>query len=365
MYLAKPSIQTVIQTIQDLSPNPNEVISLLWGEHTSIDFELLVQQLNELGVQFFGGIFPGIIHQNQNYTQGVIIQKYSSSSPPKIITNLENQDLSKMEQGKTALVLVDGLSSDIAVFLSRLYNAWGNVVNYIGGGAGSLSLQQQPCILTNKGLLENAAVICLIDQNIELSVQHGWQRLQGPIIANKTHKNVIYELNWQNAFEVYKAIIDQDSANSIQSDNFFQIAKGYPFGMEVEGAEAIVRDPIAVGEQGELICVGEIDNNAVLDILKGKTQTLIDSAQQAALDIKNLTTGQSTQHIFVVDCISRTLFLQDDFGKELDVIQQSLQQTNTAPKIIGILSLGEISSTGNGPIYFYNKTMVLGAFSES
>ena len=226
-----------------------------------------------------------------------------------------------------------------------------------------MSLQLQPCILTNEGLLEDAAAICIIDNPIQLSVQHGWQKLKGPFIATKAEKNVIHQLNWQNAFEVYKQIVDDDSGLTIEQDNFFDIAKNYPFGMEVAGEEAIVRDPIMVGDNGELICVGDVNTNTVLAILKGETDELIAFAQKVAADIQEIVLNETISSIFVVDCISRTLFLQDAFHRELETLKATLMdEQNEELLLTGILSLGEISSRGNSPIYFYNKTLVLGAF---
>ena len=364
MYIEHPSIQQILESIQQISPKTDEIIGLFFGEKTDLDYALLVQELNKAKINFFGGLFPGVIHNTQNADTGLVLSKY----PSKNIQLIENltADINPLEidgsQKKTAMILVDGLSANIAVFLNNLYGSWGNKVNYIGGGAGSLSLQQSPCIICNKGLLQDVAVVAILDYDVELGVRHGWEYLKGPIVATQTNKNIIEELNWEPAFDIYKEIVEEDSGLEINAENFFDIAKGYPFGMSINDNEAIVRDPITVGENGELICVGEVDNNAVLNILKGKNDSLVDSAKQAANDVLNKTQDKQLKDTFVVDCISRILFLQDDFSRELDAITQPVQTRDNTLNVKGILSLGEISSKGNSPIYFYNKTMVLGAF---
>lgn len=262
----------------------------------------------------------------------------------------------------TLFTFLDGLSSKVSSFLSIVYDQFANSVQYMGGGAGSLSLEQSPCLITPKGLLKDAAVLCASSLSINLGVRHGWQAIQGPLVATRTVDNVIYELNWQSAFDVYSQLVNADSEIAISPSNFFDVAKGYPFGIIRDGQEDIVRDPIAVGKEGELYCVGEVPNNSVLSLLKGETQNLINSAAQAAKDaIHNV--EDKLEKLFLIDCISRVLFLQDNFDSELNAVEAQLSKLNVNCVPFGILSLGEISSDGNGVLVFYNKTMVIGALT--
>ncbi|MEO1627269.1 MAG: FIST C-terminal domain-containing protein, partial [Bacteroidota bacterium] len=113
-------------------------------------------------------------------------------------------------------------------------------------------------------------------------------------------------------------------------------------------------------KNGELICVGEVPENTVLYILKGENQTLIHSAGQATASCLDKA-ANDIQHIFVVDCISRTLFLEDEFNQELQAIHRLLPNSQTENRLQGVLSLGEISSDGDGFLEFFNKTLVVGA----
>ena len=49
--------------------------------------------------------------------------------------------------------------------------------------------------------------------------------ISGPFVATKTHKNSIIEINWRNAFEVYKEVVEADSGKLINEDNFFDLSK--------------------------------------------------------------------------------------------------------------------------------------------
>lgn len=321
-----------------------------------------------------GGIFPGIIHGKKDFKNGAILKIFPTASKPLLINGLEKDDFKislfenkvDFDNSKiTMLTLINGLKSNIATYLQKLYHEYGNSVNYIGAGAGSLSLVQQPCIFTNEGIFQDAAIICPINLSINLGVEHGWEKLGGPIVATKTRKNIILELNWRNAFEVYKETVEKDAQQKFNDENFFDIAKCYPFGIFRESREDLVRDPISVNENGSLICVGEVPENTVLYILKGKKEELIQSAKLAVKNsVEHLT--QNIKHTLIVDCISRTLFLEDEFPKELEAISEAMPRIEDDESIPqGVLSLGEISSNENGNLDFYNKTFVIGVLTKS
>ncbi|MGF1460907.1 MAG: FIST signal transduction protein [Leptolyngbyaceae cyanobacterium] len=369
MYLESPKIEDLLTAIADLALTTEDVVLILIGEHADLEIDTLIQQLSKQEYTFIGAIFPAVIFENTHSTSGVILKSFPAATQPYLIQNLDTDislpefeeefDLSE-ENDLTALVLIDGLTSQISNFLSELYNNLGNSVRYLGGGAGSLSLEQKPCIFTAAGCFQDAAIIFFTALQSQLGVKHGWQRLEGPLPATQTHRNAIAEMNWKNAFQVYKETVEADCHQQITSDNFFEIAKGYPFGIYKEGQEDIVRDPIIVTESGELICVGEVPENALLYILRGDVESLVDSAKTAAAEaIEN--SQADLKDILVVDCISRVLFLDQDFDKELQALSEKLQASDCALSVEGILTLGEISSYGDGFLEFFNKTIVVGA----
>ena len=75
---------------------------------------------------------------------------------------------------KTMFVFVDGFASRISAFIESLFNTYSLELNFIGGGAGSLSMVQKPCILSNNGLLEDVAIIASIKSESGIGVRHGW-----------------------------------------------------------------------------------------------------------------------------------------------------------------------------------------------
>lgn len=372
MYLTSPSINGILTAIDQLKPQENEVVLLLIGEAAPIDIDQLIDQLKITDYTFVGGIFPAVISAETHSDAGVILKTLPTATPPYLMQDLDqgihlpdfDEELALSEETQlTALVWIDGLTSQISNFLAEMYNNLGNSVRYLGGGAGSLSLKQKPCIFTREGCFQDAAVILFSPLESQLGVQHGWQRLKGPFPATQTHDNTITELNWRNAFEVYKEVVEADSQQQITSENFFDIAKGYPFGIFKEGQEDIVRDPIVVNDANELVCVGEVPENALLYILKGDKHSLVASARQAATEAQQ-GVHDKLHDFLVVDCISRVLFLGDQFSEELSALREKFCAIETALSVEGILTLGEISSYGEGFLEFFNKTIVVGALYQ-
>ncbi len=347
----------------------DEILIILAAEKEKENIDRVIKQLNEAGVKFIGGLFPAIVWGNEFRYTGFVIKKMKTASDPVIVKGLNSDNIymdefinvkKNIARKETALILVDGLTANIKLFLSKLFNILGASVAYIGGGTGSLSLEQLPSVFSNEGFFQDTAIVTFLKPEIKLSVTHGWKKIMGPFVATRVFRNVIKELNWQNPFEIYKNIVESDSGITLTRENFFEISKSYPFGMYRENSEDIVRDPIAVNENDELVCVGEVPENSALNILKGEPDNLIEASAEAA---KMIFTGgkENLKDVFLIDCISRALFLGDRFQEELNTINKFWKGEN---EITGALTLGEISTHSKGILEFFNKTTVIGAFYE-
>ena len=259
---------------------------------------------------------------------------------------------------KTCFTFVDGLSSRIAALVEGLFNNLGLVPHYIGGGAGSLSFIAKPCLVTNNGLISGAGVIAVSDVAIGIGVAHGWQPVTTSIKVTEAQGNRIISLNWEPAFEIYKKTIAEHSEQNFDTTPFFDIAKAYPLGIAKLDTEMIVRDPIMT-EGGHIICVGEVPEGSYIYILNGNLKSLVkgaESARDAAW--KGMHESGIDKTIFFIDCISRVLFMEDDFYQELNIVSQGRP-------MFGALTLGEIANTGNDYLEFYNKTSVVGVLNET
>lgn len=316
----------------------------------------------------FGGIFPAIIYNNHKHENGYILAAFEITPSVHTIenissveTNLDDEVMrisSELLNSKTVFVFLDGFSERINAFTESVFTFLGLGYNYIGGGAGSLNMAQKPCVITNQGLKQDTVIIVGIDKESGIGVKHGWKTISGPYRVTSSEKTVIKELDFKPAFEVYKEAIKNHSGISISKDNFFEIAKAYPFGINKIDTEKVVRDPLFMGENHQLICVGEVETGSFVDILSGDKNSLIQAAGQAAKTALDNRQKAAEDFIFFVDCISRVLFLGEDFEKELEVVTSCFDSI----PVFGLLSIGEIADNGKDYLEFYNKTSVIGCF---
>jgi hypothetical protein len=319
-----------------------------------------------------GGVFPLVIFENKHYEIGTVVIALSMDMNIHVVENLSTSDdfVEDIEefadldyQGKTNIVFVDGLSANIGGFIDEVFNIVGVFQNFIGGGAGSLSFEQKPVILTPNGIKKDCAVILNIDLESYIGVSHGWKSISGPHQVTKSDKNKIIELDYKPALQVYKSVVEPHNNNiKITEENFFEVAKGYPFGINKFDSEKIVRDPIFL-ENNSLVCVGEVNQGDYVDILNGDNALLIEAAKHAkdiSLQAIENTSDISNKNSFAlfIDCISRVLFLEEDFSKELNNVK-----IDNIP-MVGALTLGEIANNGNDYLEFYNKTSVFGLLKK-
>lgn len=329
--------------------------------------------LQSLPVPVFGGIFPNIIHGARRHASGTLVLGFNESVEVAVVTGLSAQPglepqlqaLTSFLEGAASLItLVDGLSSSIESFVDSLYEILGARVPVVGGGAGCLDFVQRPCLFCPQGMVGDAALLVALKSRIDSGIAHGWQKLEGPFLVTRSHANVLEELNYRPAFEVYRQVVEEHSGLRFSEAEFFAISKTYPLGIESVDGDFLVRDPIRRVDD-HLVCVGEVPQNATVYLLKGDAQLLIASAGEAAdCALRGRRTrmngdDHSAFRALAFDCISRVLFLDDQFAAELQAINTALPG---ASSIVGALSIGEIANSECGTIELMNKSIVVSVY---
>jgi hypothetical protein len=114
------------------------------------------------------------------------------------------------------------------------------------------------------------------------------------------------------------------------------------------GGDIIVRDPIMI-QDDELVIVDKVNEGEFVQILNGDMNSLLSGAKNAKL----LAHGTSNnKNVFCIDCISRVLYMNDDFQDEIDIIKGN-QTLN------GVLTIGEIANNSQTFLEIFNKTTVV------
>lgn len=322
-------------------------------------------------VTLFGGIYPMITFKDTLLKKGALIVGFTEIFDIQMFSNMnllvdedtiESTITEGMEQNahffrqNNFWMFYDGLLGNVEDFVDCLFECLDHRINIAGGGAGCLDFIQRPCIFTNEGLHADVIMLVSLPKHINVGVGHGWKAFQGPFLVSESNGPTVQSLNYQPAFELYKQTIEAQGEYIFDSTNFFDIAKNFPLGIEDINNNLIVRDPI-VTQDNNLQCVGNVPINSMVYLLAGDTQTLVASAEEAAITSFS-SSPETISTALVFDCISRVLYMEEDFDKELGVISKHCP----TPSLFGVLSLGEIVNSSNGAIRLLNKSIVISSW---
>ena len=350
-FVDRPALPTALNRVAE-TPSVNGVAVLVADEGPPLS-SALDETLRELSVPVFGGLFPQVLYDGQNHETGAVVVGLPTEPDVTVVSDLS--DPASVDEFRppdppadgTSFVFVDAYAEQISRFIDALFRNWGVDIGYIGGGAGSLD-DSGPCLLSGDGVVEDAAVVATADLSATLGVRHGWETVAGPLEITAASARTIEELDGERAFDVYSRLVEADAGTPVDAADFFSVAKSYPFGLSRIRGEKVVRDPYEVTDDGALRCFGDVPEGRFVHILWGDTESLV-AAAEAAYD--EAATGGDGSVLFF-DCVSRVLFLEDQFGAELDAVG------GDDDPLFGALTIGEVANGGEGHLEYYNKTAV-------
>jgi len=348
----KEPFQSVL-TEFDANPDINGLFVLSAANDAPVSSDI-DDILEDISTPIFGGIFPEVVYEGKTQKGGVVVLGLHVT--PDITTIMPDDDTINLERSQSAadetmFVFVDAYADESENFINKLFNAYGVGYNYLGGGAGTLDDDRQLCLLTNEGLINDAAVVARIPRKSNIGVKHGWTEIGGPFEITTADGRTVHSIDRRPAYEVYSEIVERETGKYIDRENFFEIAKSHPFGISRLGGEQIVRDPFEVDEDGSLTCFGDLPEGEFVHILEGDPESLIDAAENAYETAAERNPGDTV--LFTFDCISRAQYLDDAFNKELAAVSNNRDS-------VGALTIGEVANDGQGHLDYYNKTAVVG-----
>src|SRR6056297_2899318 len=334
---------------RDMAANPHVGGLLICAAPDNDHDAWLDPFLRGLDVTVFGGVFPEIIYDGEKKRTGAVVCGLETAPHVTTVPGLSESDEDYVTQldsdlalkgYETAFVFVDAYATNIQQFIESLFRTYSVELNFIGGGAGTLEMEQRPCLFTNQGIIEDSAVMAAVEAPMTLGVKHGWQEIAGPFRVTAAEGSTLQRLDGRPAFSVYESVVDGRASGELTPDDFFDTAKAYPFGIARMDGEQIVRDPFEVTEADGLNCFGSVPEGEFVHVLEGEPESLIDAARRAKAQTQ--TSDASTEALFFFDCISRVLYLEDEFTRELSAVKM-----DDTP-MVGALTIGEIANDGYG-----------------
>lgn len=262
---------------------------------------------------------------------------------------------------KYVMVFSDGQHVNGSELVKGLNEATGQNVLVTGGLAGDDANFKSTLVGLNAQPAEGqiVAVGFYGDAiNITHGSQAGWDIFGLEKEITRSESNVLFEIEGQNALDLYKKYLGEEAENLPAS------ALMFPLSVIIPGAaKAVVRTILSIDEvQKSMTFAGDVPVGSKVKFMKANFDRLTKAASIAANESRR---KQQNQPAFamLISCVGRKLILGERIVEEVQAVNNSFG-TNTV--VAGFYSYGEISPFNDGNIcQLHNQTMTITSFFEA
>ncbi len=272
------------------------------------------------------------------------------------------------EDVRMAFIFSDALAGNGTDLVRGILEVMGSTFQLGGGAAGDDLNFKKTWQFFNDEALTDALVGFGIAGGlpIEVGADHGWQPIGNARIATKAEGTKLIELDGKPAFQIYQ---DYFGARATDFKKALSLAAvSYPLGMKSPGSgeQIMIRAPLAVGDDGSIVCGAEIVPGAQIYLMIGTLSGVLWSAEQTAKSLMGSTSGASRRVIFVSDCVARKILLGERGQEEIALLKSIGGPTAV---IFGFYSYGQIAplkppaqDIGTCDPGFYEQSISLAVF---
>jgi hypothetical protein len=344
------------------------LIALL-PEAESASVALLQAICREAAVPLGGAVFPELINGSELIRSGALLLRVDAAPPPLLVEGVADSagmqrvadqlagyvegNLDESEEA-SLFCIFDALTPNIGTHLDAWYLRLADRVRYFGVNAGSERFVSAPCVFDGERFAADAVLLQLLPDHPGACLEHGYGVPENFITATSAHGNCIAQIDWRPALDVYRELMQLQYGVAIDRGNFYTYAVHFPFGILRADGEVLVRIPVALDDNGGIICVGEIPPNSVLALLDARAAST-QSAAALAQGLTDMCGSLRGKDLLLFYCAGRRMHMGAAMVAELDAIARH----TAAGRLLGALSLGEIggSRAGGYPL-FHNATLV-------
>lgn len=276
--------------------------------------------------------------------------------------------------GKVAIMLPDGLAGNGADIVRGVQEVLGVSFLIAGGAAGDDFLFKETYEYYNDEVFSGAVVGAIVEGDVKfgIGVRHGWKPIGRAWKVTRSEGSVLYELDGKPAVTIYEEYFGK-RAEELKSEPLARIAITYPLGLRIpQSDEYLIRDPITVGEKGEITCAAEVPVGSEIKLMLGSKENAIVAAKEAASQCLEGVKARGGSHIttaIIFNCIARDKVLAQDAADEITAIKRVL---GDKAEMIGFYTYGEQAPIGVSVIAeeksckaeFCNETVVIVGFGE-
>lgn len=187
--------------------------------------------------------------------------------------------------------------------------------------------------------------------------QGGWDIFGLEKRITNSSGNILFELEGQNALELYKKYLGAESKNLPGS------ALLYPLSVIIPGAtKPIVRTILSINEEDKsMTFAGDVPIGSTVRFMKANFKKITDAASEAAYKTI-LNHNDKPGFALLISCVGRKLILGSQVDEEVKAVSNTF---NNETILAGFYSYGEISPFNEGGnCQLHNQTMTITSFYE-
>ncbi|KTD04277.1 FIST signal transduction protein [Fluoribacter gormanii] len=275
----------------------------------------------------------------------------------------------KADDLRSIFILSDGLNLNGSELVQGLNKVKGNHNIIITGGlAGDGShFEKTWTILNNKVLDHYAVAVGFYGSDIHIghASMGGWD-IFGPVRRiTRSESNVLYELDYQPALQLYKEYLGEKAAELPSSGLLYPLAINNP---QIHDETQLVRTILAINEKEQsLTFAGDIPMGWHAQLMRANFDRLIESAHEAGLLANKLMLNDKLEKLgpvlaIDISCVGRRLLLGERTEEEIESTMSALPKGSTQ---VGFYSYGELSPFSVGNCELHNQTMTITTIYET
>lgn len=260
----------------------------------------------------------------------------------------------------TTLLFGDGLSPTFEKLVEQMRRTTSPTQQIVGAGAADEGKLVSTKIGANDRELPGGAVAIHIfsRQRWGVGVEHGVERMTGPMTVTRARGNVVHEINGIPALEVYRRYAAQHGG-SLEGDQRRQFLIENELGVLLFDDLVRVRAPIRVQDQA-LFFAGEVPEGSSVCIVRSEPAKMFAAAKQAARTARQNLSGARAAGVLVFSCICRATRLGERYADEIECVREVFPDL----PIVGFSSYGEVARTDAKLDGYHNSTLVVAAIPE-
>lgn len=263
---------------------------------------------------------------------------------------------------KYILVISDGNLINGDDLIAGMQKAVDPSVLISGGLAGDGDRFKKTIVGLDNNIKEgNVVLMGLYGSHISVGTgsQGGWDVYGPERVITKSEKNILYEIDGENALDLYKKYLGKYADGLPSSALLFPISI-----RKKEDKTFVVRTILSIDEKNKrMVFAGNIPEGAEVRFMRSNFDRLINAASDAASQAISLMKNKQVDLAILVSCVGRKIVLGERVEEEIEAVVESMLPDTT---IAGFFSYGEIApNKDENTTKLHNQTMTVTTFAES